>query len=249
MLSDTMGSTDTDSTDQLHKMLIDKDRMLFAVCSDRIERCSDLWPVIQKEVDKLKIRTHGNYLEALNKAVLGHRTQHFKYDVLYSRYAMDEQTMLATPEKIQEEWAVYDSQAAMIVGAFDQHGQALQYIIMNPNHRGGSGSWVEPTMFPGNAAIGVGAYNADFWLNYRCQNLGFSIRQSIYHAYEASKMASKAPTVNEECEIMVATKDTVTHHSTTFPVPPLDFPLSLATLAALFKERGPQNTEDLAIFA
>jgi len=49
MLSDTMGSTETDSTDQLYKMLIDDKHLLFGVCADRLERCADLWPVLVRE--------------------------------------------------------------------------------------------------------------------------------------------------------------------------------------------------------
>lgn len=248
MLSDTMGSTDTDSIDNLHKMLIDENRNLYAVCADRIERCGDLWGVILAEVSALKLRTHGGYLEALNKAVLGHRAQHFKYDVLYSKYTVNDKELMASPEVIQQEWENYDSRAAMIVGGFDERGQALQYVIMNPHHHGGK-SWVEPTMFPGCTAIGLGAYNATFWLNYRHQHLAMSIRQSVYHAYEASRMAASAPTVNDELEIVVATKDGFLYTASTAAKPAADFPLTLERLRELFQQKGPQSTDDLTAFA
>lgn len=249
MLSDTMGSTETDSTDQLHKMLVDKDRLIFAVCADRLERCGDLWPTLLKEVDALPVRNHGGYLEAFNKATMLHRAQHFKYDVLYSRYAMNDQLMFGdagSAGRIQQEWARYDSRVAMIVAAFDAAGQALQYVILSPGDDGGS--WVQPVAYPGYTSIGSGCYNANFWLNYRHQHLSLSIRQSIYHAYEASRMAATAPTVNDELEIMVATKEGFMHTCTTFPEPP-NFPLSFDTLSALFRERGPQGTSDLELFA
>jgi hypothetical protein len=246
MLSDTMGSTDLDST-ELHKMMIDEERSLFAVCADRLERCGDLFPCIQKEVDGCPQKIHGNLLDAINRAVMGHRAQHFKYDVLFPQYQLSEQSCLVPGEKLQEEWAKYDPGAAMIVGTFDNTGQALMYVIQNPGVLGAS--WVEPFLFPGHATIGLGGYNANFWLNYRKQHLSLSIRQSIYHAYEASRMASKAPTVNDELEIMIATKDAIIHTATGFASPPVDFPLSFETLKDLFKEKGPQNTDDLEAFA
>jgi hypothetical protein len=239
MVSDTMGSTDTDSTDDLHKMFIDEERMLFAVGADRMEKCADLWPCIQKEITSLEKKSHGDLLDAINKAVLGHRRQHFKYDVLYSKYALNEQFLLAQPDKIQEEWANYDPGAALIVGMFDDIGQALLYLIQHPGQYGSS--WVEPESFPGHAVIGSGGYNASFWLNYRRQHLGLSLRQSAYHAYEASKMASKAPTVNDDIEIMVATKREVFHTSSKHPPKP-GSPITLEQLSNLFLEYGPRST-------
>jgi hypothetical protein len=245
MLSDTMGSTDTDSTDQLHKMLIDPERMIFAVCANRLERCADLWPVIQREIASLPIRNHGGYLEALNKAVLGHRAQHFRYDVMYSQYALSDQSALVPQEVIQQAWTLYDPGVEMIVGVFDGEGKALLYTISYP-HRGGA--WVEATTFPGNSAIGTGFYNASFWLNYRKQSLSLSVRRSIYHAFEASRMAAQAPTVNEELEIVVATKGQFVHNSTTFPTPSKDFPLSFETLKAMYAEKQAKGTDDLELF-
>jgi hypothetical protein len=246
MISDTMGSTDDSSTDQLHKMLIDDKRMLFAVCADRIERCADLWPCIQSEVDNTietahNKKSHGVYLEAISRAVLGHRAQRFKYDVLHTKYTLDDKTLIAPQRKIQREWERYNPNVAMIVGAFEDSGQSLLYVIQFPQ---GEGAWVEPYGFPGTATIGTGGYNADLWLDYRQQHLGLSVKQSIYHAYEASRMASKSPTVNEDIEMLVATREGCVYTSKKEPEV-AGFPLSLKTLAEIFNERKARGTDDL----
>lgn len=40
MIADTMGSTETDSTDDLHKMYVGDDVHLYAVCAGRMEKCA-----------------------------------------------------------------------------------------------------------------------------------------------------------------------------------------------------------------
>src|ERR1039457_3530257 len=75
MIADTMGSTDTDSTDELHKMYIMPESRLFGVCAERMEMVSDLVPSLECEVKALSKRTHGEVMGALNKAVYAHRAQ------------------------------------------------------------------------------------------------------------------------------------------------------------------------------
>src|SRR5438132_9860970 len=78
MIADTMGSTETDSTDDLHKMYVYPEERLVGVCAGHLEMAADLITCIQKEFKELQTRTHGQYMTALNKAVYGHRVQHFQ---------------------------------------------------------------------------------------------------------------------------------------------------------------------------
>ncbi|MGB6477236.1 MAG: hypothetical protein WBF04_24545 [Candidatus Sulfotelmatobacter sp.] len=205
MISDTMGSTDTDSTDDLHKMFIEEDVRLYAVCANRMEKCADLWPGICREFRGLPIRTHGAFQETLNRVVLGHRAQHFQFDILGPRHTIvPGQMPTMQHEAVMAEFQAYDSGAEMLIGTFDLNGQALLYHIGPlPNSFG----FVHLCEFPGYMAIGAGAYNAITWLNHRRQVLGKSTRQSAYHAYEGKKMAERTPSVNDDIEMVIATPD------------------------------------------
>jgi hypothetical protein len=205
MVADTMGSTDTDSTNDLHKMLLDTSLGVYATCAGHIERCADLWPIIQHEISAISVKNHGALWTALSKAVYSHRAQYFYGDVVARKYMLSPgQLDAAAHDQVLLELANYDVGIEMIVGAFADNGQALLYRVGNPYEA--NKSFVSLFEFPGHCSIGSGAYNATMWLNYRGQVLGMNITQSAYHAYEAKKMASSAPTVNENVEILVATK-------------------------------------------
>lgn len=244
LLSDTQGSTEYDSTDQLHKLLVDEELMIFAACADRLERCADLWPVIQREVRQQNKRSHGEFLGSLNRAAFGHRGEYFRYDVLMSKCLLPDNTVLVSQQEMQAEWSTYTPGVAMIVGTFDENGQAHMYCVQPPerDNRG----WVESYAFPGHTAIGTGCYNATFWLNYRGQNLGLGVKRSLYHLYEAGKMASRTPTVsNDGLEILLAMyPDSVSINSTIRPKKP--FPFEFDVLEKLFEQYGPQNTGPVA---
>jgi hypothetical protein len=244
MMADTMGSTDTDSTDDLHKMLIDSDLRVFAVCANRIERCGDLWPVIQNELRANKEQTHGNILVALNRAVHGHRAEYFRYDIVNTRFSLADGFLAVDPAKIGEAWEHYDPGVEMIVGTFDSAGQALLYKI-SPEYGpdGRRAGWVNTYEFPGTASIGSGAYNAMVWLNYRHQNLSLNIKQSAYHAFEATGMASSAPTVNDNIEMLIATAESSHHFSAMSDLSVHQ--VSLAELRRMTKKYGPRKTDDL----
>jgi hypothetical protein len=198
-----MGSTETDSTDDLHKMFIEEDIRLYAVCANRVERCADLWPGICREFRGLPTRSHGAFQAALNRCVLAHRSQHFQYDIVGPRHMITPgQIPPEEHDRIMEEFQAYDAGAELLVGTFDDDGQAFLYHVgMISNSYG----LVQLFEFPGYYAIGTGSYNAVTWLNHRRQVLGYSVRQSSYHAYEAKKMAERSPTVNDDIEMVIAT--------------------------------------------
>jgi hypothetical protein len=244
MMSDTMGSTDTDSTDDLHKMLIDSDLKVFAVCANRLERCGDLWPLIQSELKSKNNRSHGQTMDALNRAVHGHRANHFRYDILNTHFSLIDGVLTGSEEKILEAWERYDPGVEMIVGTFDSAGMALLYkISFEYGADGKRAGWVSMYEYPGTASIGTGSYNAMVWLNYRRQHLSLNIKQSAYHTFEAMKMASSAPTVNENVEMLIATVEESSHFSKDSDLSAQQ--ISLSELMKLTKRYGPRDTDAL----
>jgi hypothetical protein len=196
-----MGSTDTDSMDELHKAYFNDDAKLYATCAGRVEMASELEPMFIFNIKELPRRSQGMISEALNVAVHGHRVQHFTWDVLAQRHSFlrsdqpGKLPIVASQEaQILADWQNYDHGTHLLVGTFDDDGHALLYFIgkqYDQNDAEAPGL-VHLREYPGHATIGAGAYNAQFWLNWRQQASGQNIRQSAYHAYEASMMASTA---------------------------------------------------------
>jgi hypothetical protein len=149
--------------------------------------------------------------------------------------------------KVMEDWQQYDVGLWMIVGTFHDCGTALLYQV--GQFWDASGQSVMPGLvhsyaYPGYATIGTGGVNANFWLNFRQQHLGLNPRQSAYHAYEAKVMAAKAPTVNDNLEMVVAFADR--HFVLTAEKPEVDdCPISLTELKSMFNKYGPQDTNEL----
>ena len=80
LMADTMGSTDTDSTPELHKLYIDKEMNFFAACAGRVEMGAEVVSIIHDKFAKLTKRTHGEIWNALNEAMHEHRIDHFRWD-------------------------------------------------------------------------------------------------------------------------------------------------------------------------
>ncbi|HKW96177.1 MAG TPA: hypothetical protein VJN43_00515 [Bryobacteraceae bacterium] len=243
MFSDTMGSTDTDSTDEVHKMYCYPSERLYAVCAGKMEIAGEIFGVIQETLRGLAgPRNHGTIWRSMNRVVHGHRSEHFAFDVVNPRYAMQPGGIPQySSADIIREWQDYDVRAELLIGTFDDDGKALLYFVGRYYE---NSALVHAVAFPGYQAIGTGAVNADGWLNYRHQKLSLNIRQSALHAYEARMMASRAPTVNDTIEMVVATADTGFMLSADNPYP-LGCPVSLPELESLSKEYGPRNTKDL----
>ncbi len=125
----------------------------------------------------------------------------------------------------------------MIVGAFDYRGMALLFQLP------GDGT-VKSVEYPGIAAVGTGAGNALFWLAYRKQKLSCSVRRSVYHAYEAKRMAETSPFVNERVDLVIAQKGkyfSLHHEKQSIE----GCPVSLPELPRLFDEFNVRNTGGL----
>jgi len=247
MIADTMGSTETDSTDDLHKMWLDDDLRFYAVGAGNLEYGGELVSIIKDELrDGIKAAgkpTHSVIGTALNKSFHMLRSEHFRWDI-FPQISIQAVGTLIGPEKLVEEWQRFFLDFQMLFATFDFTGQAVLYLIgqfLDQN-----GHLIPKTVhlyeFPGCRAIGTGGENADFWLHYRRQSLSLSVKQSIYHAYEARRMAARAPTVNDNVDIAIVLPGEKSYLLTE-DTPVIDgCPVSLPQLEEMFKKYGPQNT-------
>jgi hypothetical protein len=135
----------------------------------------------------------------------------------------------------------------MLIATFDNTGQAYLYRTAQSSDEHGQliPKTVYLSEFPGYDTIGTGSENANFWLNFRGQVLGKSVKQSAYHAYEAKQMAAKAPSVNDQIEIVIVLPGEKSFHLTKDIQPTDGCPVSLGELQRMFKKYGPQKTEVL----
>jgi hypothetical protein len=240
LMADTMGSTDTDSTPELHKLCVEDD--IYAVCAGKVEFASEIISVFKQELAQIPSRTLGNVWEALNRAVHEHRMAHFKWDCLVPKYSFTPGAIFESQhQNVVNDWQQYDSGTSLLISVFHHSGIALLFLV-GPVQ--GTDGWVHSCQYPGYWAIGSGAQNAVSWLNFRCQQLGLSPKQSIYHAYEARVMANMAPTVNRDVEMLVAFANR--HYVLTAEKPEIEgCPISLPELRSLYEKLGPQNTNEL----
>jgi hypothetical protein len=255
LVADTLGSFgDEYSTPGLRKMYVEPNDRFFAVAADRIDKASELVPMIQNNLRALRYRDHGPIYDALHHAVRDYYNQRATYEVLpkFMLSFEDWKSGQLDPElraSVITEWQQFYFGCQLIVGAFADSGQALLYFI-----RGGSikeqasgpstVEFVTPSNFPGFAAIGTGATNAEFWLGYRNHTLGNSPKRAAYHAYEAKLMAESSAHVNEVTDMVVATRDGHFHLTKQKPE---SGAWSLSEFAELYKNYGPQSTDPLGI--
>ena len=208
----------------------------------RLDIASEVFSLIREHFEDIKgPRTHGNLWRAISYAVHKHQSEHFQHDVVLTQHAIGTQVLEREHDQMMASWRRYDPGYQVILGTFDDQGSAILYFVGLLEGQKGR---VHLIQFPGHCAIGTGAYNASFWLNYREQNFGMPLRQCALHAYEACLMASSAPTVNSKPDILIA------NHSEAFCFskerPPVgESPISFAELESLAKRYGPRSTRSL----
>jgi len=248
LMADTMGSTTTDSTSELHKMWINRELNLYAVGAGSLEYSGEIFAIIESEIDAIRKTnqpiTHSLISTSLNKAFHILKSQHFQWDVMPQLFiaTANGSLQLGNEQLVLNEWQKYGVNLHMLVGTFDCTGQAYLYKIGQFSDEYG---FVPKTVFlsefPGYATIGSGSANADFWLKYRDHVLWNSVERAAYHAFEAKKMAAKSPTVNDEIEIAVVTPEGGYHITKNNPEPS-GCPVSLRELEGTFRRLGPRST-------
>lgn len=239
----TMGSTETDSTGELHKINFDRKNELFAVSANDMGCAGELFQVIADFVSQIPTeeKSHGRLWNAISHAVNGYRSEKFNWDVMAPRYAYVPGLVPAPEhENLMREWREYNIGADMLLAAFASNGMALMYYIGLVE---GASGLVHLWQFPGWCAVGAGSKNATMWLNYRAQHLGRNIRQSAVHAFEAGSMAASAPSVNERAELLIAVKGKCCEISSRRTSD--DSPISLKELQALAKRFAPRKTDSI----
>jgi hypothetical protein len=242
MISDTMGSSETDSTDELRKMHFEPESKIYAASAGNMETAGEIVSSVISRLPKTG-RTHGIVWSSLNEIVNGHRSQRFRWDVMAPRYEILPSKVFADDHKdVIKEFQEYSTGTDLLIGTFDERGMALMYYIGRSDY--GSSALVHPIVFPGYYAIGTRAYNAHSWLNYRGQRLNFSIRRSALHAYEACNMAAAAPTVNDNTDVLIATAKDAFMLPHDLP-PSTGSPMTLKELKTMAAKYGPRKTDAL----
>lgn len=243
LIADTMGSTELDSTDELHKMWINDDLRLYAVGAGVLDYGGEIFVIIENELKALQTPlTHGLISGVINKAFQIHRAQHFQWDVVWAKLNIATLGMLADSAMVREEWEKFFLDIHMVIGIPDHTGQMYLYLV---GQFEGTTKVVHLSEFPGYCVIGSGGNNAQFWLHYRGQVLGRNVKQSVYQAYEAKRMAVKSPTVNEKIEIAIVLPGEKAYHLNDETPIIEGCPVSLPELETMFKKYGPQETSSL----
>ena len=244
MIADSMGSTETDSTNALSKMFTRGS--IHAVGAGSLTVAAEMFSSIADQLDQLQDnRTHGSMWKTLNLAVNGIRSEKFFWEVLRNEHVIENEVMgrifVDDQASIQAAWKNYYIGADLLLGTFDSAGQALLYYIGRYLDTPGL---VHLVQFPGHHSIGTGSQNASAWLNFRSQALNFGVKRSLYHAYEASRMAASAPTVNKEIEITIATNGESSYFAKERFYPG-KFSISFTELEDMYRKHGPQNTDGI----
>jgi hypothetical protein len=232
LIGDTIGSTDIESAEAQHEMYFNPVEKLFGICIGRINRAAGLFHSIQKELLQSQDRNVHACEEALNKAVHGHRAEHFQSDML-----PPETIPKPSDPSLLDAWQQYDVGIHLLVGTFSSDGKALLYLVAQ---MGNTDQRVHRVY--GDATIGEGGYSASFWLNFRQQAPGRSLRQSAYHAYEAARLTARPPGLDGGLEMIVATKDKAFHLAARTPEPEGSY-ISLLELESMLEKFGPRDTD------
>jgi len=246
LISDSMGSTETHSTDAVAKTW--SSGPLHAVGAGRIEVAAEIFDTIERHILGLPEgkRSHGTIWKSLCIAVNGFRSERFFFEVLRNEHVIENEIsgrlFQNDPAKIQEAWKNYHIGAELLVGTFDDAGRALLYYIGTFADKPG---WVHLLDNPAHGAIGTGSYNASAWLCYRNQAMNLGVKRSVYHAFEASRMAASAPTVNDQIELTIATKTGSSYIAKDRCYPDGPYSVTFDELENLYSRYGPQDTEGL----
>jgi hypothetical protein len=244
LLADTKGSFGGDSSmNRLHKVFAAPDISLYTAGAGQMDRAAELFKMLHIFLTEFQgLPGYGRVFQAVHAAADCYKRVRFKYDIL-PKYAHIPPSLSDTfsetdlTPSLLEEWRVFDFGCQIIVGSFDIEGSALLFIIE------GTGQ-VHNSTFPGFAAIGSGQEAALFWLSYRNHNLGFPLRRAAYQAFEAKIMAEQSPFVNDQIDLVIASKKQ-NFIVTRFDPKPDGVPVTVAELREMFTVYGPKETDEV----
>jgi hypothetical protein len=232
---------------RLHKVFLAPEIRLYALGADQMDRAAELFQTLMdmSKVIQGGTERYGSTMETISAASDLYKRIRFKLEVLprFARLPQSLPDMFTDADltpALLEAWREYYFGCQMLVGSFNRDGQAFLFYIE------GNGE-VQNFTFPGFAAIGSGHGNAMFWLSYRNHNLGFSIRRSAYHAFEAKIMAESSPHVNEKLDMLIAHSDKWSLISDDLPAKGNtgNAPISIQELKEMFAKYGPKVTDEM----
>jgi hypothetical protein len=113
MIADTMGSTDTDSTNELYKMWINDDLRLYAVGAGTLEYGGELFSILERHLQEInksgQPMTHARIMTAITESFHILRSQHFQLDVIPQMFLSTPagHVRLAKEEEVFKAWKKY----------------------------------------------------------------------------------------------------------------------------------------------
>lgn len=251
LASDRLGSFgDGFSTRRHCKMFLEPERGLYAVCADDVGNASELLGRICEQWANIppQNRSYRMLRQGMQLAASEYRLYQFVASVL-PRYPIDPKAdwrvqaeNLGLTEKLLDEWRNTQTGCELIVGSLGLYEQGRTMFHLHFSNEAGE---VTPLPSCGFWAIGSGAENALFWLAYREQGIGMSVKRSALHVYEAKLMAEHSPYVGrEDIELLIVTQDQW-YHLTHKRRSADGCPVSLDELEELHREFGPSSTQSL----
>ena len=231
-------------------MFIQPEQGLYAVCADDVGNAAELLAGIYKQwaADPPQVRGYNLIRLGIQRATYEYKMYQFVTSVL-PQYPIDpkgdwqaEAARLGLTDKLFEEWGKTQTGCELIVGTVGLYDKGRYMCHLHYVNESGE---VAPFPSSGFGAIGSGADNALFWLSYREQSLGMTVKRSALHVYEAKLMAEHSPHVGrDDIELLIYTPGQwyqLTHKRRSVE----GYPVSLDELEELHQKFGPSSTESL----
>jgi hypothetical protein len=158
---DTIGSTESNSTDELFKIFMNKNLNIYAACADVIERAAEIFPVIERLIggipnnvfpdpipdDPRNKRNHGAIQAALATAAYSYKVQRFQLEVL-PMFAWNGSLSSVDQKLTLGPWQQFNFRSQLIVAAFEENGRGHLYLIAQYEDAPGSFSSVTASVAP-----------------------------------------------------------------------------------------------------
>lgn len=251
LASDRLGSFGDEFSTRRHcKMFIEAEQGMWAVCAGDVGSAGELLGGIHRQwaANPPESRSYNLIRLGIQRAVYEYKMYRFISTVL-PQYPIDPKTdwhtqaaNLGIAEGLLEGWRKTETRCVLIVGTVGLYSKGRTMCHLHYIDESG-----EVTPFPSSAfgAIGSGAANALFWLSYREQGLGMSVKRSALHVYEAKLMAEHSPYVGrDDIELLIVTPGQwyqLTHKRRSVE----GCPVSLDELEELHQQFGPSSTKSL----
>ena len=232
-------------------MFIQPEQGLYAVSADDIGKASELLAGIYQQWAPYPPQGRGYNLIRLGMQRAAYEYKLYQFVTLVlPQYPIDpkgdwktEAEKMGLTEKLFEDWRETRTGCELIVGTWGLYDRQERFMA-HLHHIAESGE-VTPLSSSGFHAIGSGADNALFWLSYREQSTGMSVKRSALHVYEAKLMAEHSPHVGrDDIEMLIVTPGQwyqLTHKRRTVD----GCPVSIDELEELHRKFGPSSTESL----